>query len=79
MVNNILDVERLTDAVPGLKHVNLGVLPANEHTIALSKAINVTKEDIETLKRLLAKQVNMEIQQVPTESVIQVDERLLNR
>ena len=79
VVNNILDVERLTDAVPGLKHVNLGVLPANEHTIALSKAINVTKEDIETLKRLLAKQVNMEIQQVPTESVIQVDERLLNR
>lgn len=73
VVNNILDVERLTDAVPGLKHVNLGVLPANEHTIALSKAINVTKEDIETLKRLLAKQVNMEIQQVPTESVIQVD------
>ena len=73
VVNNILDVERLTDAVPGLKHVNLGVLPANEHTIALSKAINVTKEDMETLTRLLAKQVIMEIQQVPTESVIQVD------
>ena len=63
--------------IPELNYVNLGVLPANENTKALSKAINVTSEDVKTLKKLLAKNIEIDIQQVPTEAITHVDEKLL--
>ena len=75
--NNVKDVERLTDAVPEINDVNLGVLPAVEGSRALSKAINVTADDTETLKHLLSKGIRMEIQQVPTETAVKVTEKLL--
>ena len=74
---NIQDVERLAKEIPELNYVNLGVLPANENTKALSKAINVTSEDVKTLKKLLAKNIEIDIQQVPTEAITHVDEKLL--
>ena len=77
VVNNIQDVERLAKEIPELNYVNLGVLPANENTKALSKAINVTSEDVKTLKKLLAKNIEIDIQQVPTEAITHVDEKLL--
>ena len=77
VVNNVKDVERLTDAVPEINDVNLGVLPAVEGSRALSKAINVTADDTETLKHLLSKGLRMEIQQVPTETAVKVTEKLL--
>lgn len=58
VVNNIQDVERLAKEIPELNYVNLGVLPANENTKALSKAINVTSEDVKTLKNCLQKHRN---------------------
>lgn len=79
IVNSVQDIERLTDAIPELRRANLGGLPARENTKAISKAINVTPEDIEVLKRLIAKNVKLEIQQVPTEGIIVVDENLLNK
>ena len=69
VVNNIQDVERLAKEIPELNYVNLGVLPANENTKALSKA--------KTLKKLLAKNIEIDIQQVPTEAITHVDEKLL--
>ena len=77
VVNNIQDVERLAKEIPELNYVNLGVLPAYENTKALSKAINVTSEDVKTLKKLLAKNIEIDIQQVPTEAITHVDEKLL--
>ena len=77
VVNNIQDVESLAKEIPELNYVNLGVLPANENTKALSKAINVTSEDVKTLKKLLAKNIEIDIQQVPTEAITHVDEKLL--
>ena len=47
------------------------------NTKALSKAINVTSEDVKTLKKLLAKNIEIDIQQVPTEAITHVDEKLL--
>ena len=73
VVNNIQDVERLAKEIPELNYVNLGVLPANENT----KALNVTSEDVKTLKKLLAKNIEIDIQQVPTEAITHVDEKLL--
>ncbi len=78
VVNNVQDVERLTEAITELKYVNLGVLPARNDTKALSKAINVTPKDIESLKRLIKRDIKVDIQQVPTESIISVTEKLLN-
>ena len=69
VVNNIQDVERLAKEIPELNYVNLGVLPANEN--------NVTSEDVKTLKKLLAKNIEIDIQQVPTEAITHVDEKLL--
>ena len=63
--------------IKSIEDVNLGVLPANENTKALSKAINVTSEDVKTLKKLLAKNIEIDIQQVPTEAITHVDEKLL--
>ena len=56
---------------------NIQDVPANENTKALSKAINVTSEDVKTLKKLLAKNIEIDIQQVPTEAITHVDEKLL--
>ena len=77
VTDNIQDVERVAKEIPELNYVNLGVLPANENTKALSKAINVTSEDVKTLKKLLAKNIEIDIQQVPTEAITHVDEKLL--
>lgn len=78
VVNNIQDVERLVEKVPKLTYVNLGVLPASEGSKAISKAINVSFQDIESLKNLLKKGIKIDIQQVPTEAVTNVDEKLLD-
>lgn len=79
VVNNIQDVERLTEGISELKYVNLGVLPAKEGSRQLSKAINVTPEDVESLKRLLDKGIKVEIQQIPTENVTKVTKELLEK
>lgn len=78
VVNNLHDVERLTAGIPELRYVNLGVLPARENTKALSKAINVMEEDVESIRRLIKNGVKVDIQQVPTESCTNVTEELLN-
>ena len=72
-----LVIKSIAKEIPELNYVNLGVLPANENTKALSKAINVTSEDVKTLKKLLAKNIEIDIQQVPTEAITHVDEKLL--
>lgn len=77
VVNNIQDVERLVAEIPELKYVNLGVLPATKNSKALSKAIFVTEKDIDSLKRLLDQEIQIDIQQVPTESAITVNRKLL--
>ena len=57
--------------------MKLVIKSINENTKALSKAINVTSEDVKTLKKLLAKNIEIDIQQVPTEAITHVDEKLL--
>lgn len=78
VVNNIQDAKKIVYACDGINSVNLGVLPAKEGTKALSKAINVTEEDIVTLKDMLRKKVLLEIRQVPTEASIIVTDKILN-
>jgi fructoselysine and glucoselysine-specific PTS system IIB component len=78
VVNCINDAERLLKGFSQIKEVNLGVMPSNENTKAISKAINVTKEDTECMKRLLHNNIKLYIQQVPTESVTVVTEKLIN-
>ena len=77
VVNNIQDVERLVAEISELKYVNLGVLPATKNSKALSKAIFVTEKDVDSLKRLLDQDIQIDIQQVPTESAITVNKKLL--
>ena len=60
-----------------LKYINLGVLPATKDSKALSKAIYVTADDIKSLKKLLNQGIKIDIQQVPTESIVTVNEKLL--
>ena len=77
VVNNIQDAERLVAGISELKYINLGVLPATKDSKALSKAIYVTADDIKSLKKLLNQGIKIDIQQVPTESIVTVNEKLL--
>ena len=78
VVNCLKDAERLTSGCSQIKEINLGVMPAHDGTTAISKAINVTKDDVECMKRLLKNDVKLNIQQVPTEVSTIVNEKMLN-
>ena len=56
--------------VPEITRLNLGGTKAREGTKNISKAINVLPDEEKQLKELAAEGVNIEIQQVPTDSII---------
>ena len=69
VVESIKDAERLCKEF-NINKLNLGGTKAREGTKNISKAINVLPDEEKQLKELAAEGVNIEIQQVPTDSII---------
>lgn len=67
VVESVDDAWRITNAVGNIKSINLGGIKAKEGSQNISKAINLLPEEIEQLKQLVGKGVEVEIRQVPND------------
>lgn len=70
IVGSIGDAYKLLKGVSQIKRLNLGGTKKREGTKQVSKAINVTENEESKLKELLQDGVSIEIQQVPTDSIV---------
>ena len=70
VVGSIGDAYQLIKEVPEITRLNLGGTKAREGTKNISKTINVLPDEEKQLKELAASGINLEIQQVPTDTVI---------
>lgn len=75
VVESIADAARLCREC-GIEHLNLGGTKATAGTRAISKAMNVTPEEEETLRALVSEGVDVEIQMVPDDSAVKVERAL---
>lgn len=75
VVESIADAARLCREC-GIKHLNLGGTKATAETRAISKAMNVTPAEEETLRALVSEGVDVEIQMVPDDSAVKVERTL---
>ena len=66
----------VTEAYPEIKTINLGGIKAKPGTRSIGKAVNILPEEEERLKRLIDKQIEVEIRQVPADKKVDVREVL---
>lgn len=67
VVESIEDAYKLAEAYPEIKTINLGGIKAKPGTRSIGKAVNILPEEEERLKRLIDKQIEVEIRQVPAD------------
>ena len=70
VVESIEDANRLVKGTDKFDVINLGGIKAREGTKNISKAINITQEEEETLKELINSGVTVEIRQIPNDQKI---------
>ncbi|MDN5287610.1 MAG: mannose/fructose/sorbose transporter subunit [Mucilaginibacter sp.] len=73
LVNSVQDAAALAAQVSEIQSVNFGGIRTKEGTRSIAKAIAVTEDDIVTIKELLAKNIELEVRQVPTDKKIMID------
>ncbi|HFF7709384.1 PTS sugar transporter subunit IIB [Enterococcus faecium] len=76
VVESIEDAYKLAEAYPEIKTINLGGIKAKPGTRSIGKAVNILPEEEERLKRLIDKQIEVEIRQVPADKKVDVREVL---
>jgi fructoselysine and glucoselysine-specific PTS system IIB component len=69
LVNSVQDAAVLAEALPEIKSINFGGIRRKEGSKLISKAIAVNDADITIIKELLAKGIELEVRQVPTDKV----------
>ncbi|CAG5000391.1 putative phosphotransferase enzyme IIB component [Dyadobacter sp. CECT 9275] len=67
LVSSIKDAAFLSGAIAEIQSVNFGGIRGKEGSRLISKAIAVNDDDIEIIKQLLVKGIELEIRQVPTD------------
>ena len=70
ITESIKDVKKLADGCPSIKSINLGGTKAQENTKSISKAMNVTEEEIQMLHELIDRGVEVEIRMTSNEKII---------
>jgi fructoselysine and glucoselysine-specific PTS system IIB component len=68
LINNVKDAAALAANVTAITSINFGGLRSKEGSRLISKAIAVNDDDIAIIKDLLAKNIELEIRQVPTDT-----------
>ena len=68
IVNSITDAAALAAMVGEIKSVNFGGIRSKDGSRLISKAIAITGDDVPVIKSMLAKGIELEIRQVPTDS-----------
>ncbi|MDO4467429.1 MAG: PTS sugar transporter subunit IIB [Bacillota bacterium] len=70
ITESIKDVKRLADGCPSITSINLGGTKAKENTKNISKAMNVTEEDVQMLQELINRGLEVEIRMTSNENKI---------
>ncbi len=70
IVESIKDASRLTEAIPELKSVNLGGVKVEDGKKQISKAVFVSEEECEILKKMGAQGVALEVQMLPDDAPV---------
>jgi len=73
LVNSVKDAAALASEVSEIQSVNFGGIRTKEGTRSIAKAIAVTEDDIAIIKEMLAKGLELEVRQVPTDKKIMID------
>lgn len=68
LINNIKDAAALAADVPEITSVNFGGLRSKEGSKLISKAVAVNDDDITIIREMLAKGLELEVRQVPTDN-----------
>lgn len=68
IVDSIKDAYRLSTSVSAIKSINLGGVKAEEGKRQISKAVFVSNEEVQMIKELDAKGVEVEIRMVPDDN-----------
>ena len=67
LVNSVKDAAVLSGAITEIQSINFGGIRGKEGSRLISKAIAVNEDDVTIIKELLAKGIELEIRQVPTD------------
>jgi fructoselysine/glucoselysine PTS system EIIB component len=67
LINSIADAATLAKGISEITSVNFGGIRTREGAKLITKAIAVSAEDIEVIKQMLAKGLELEIRQVPND------------
>lgn len=68
LINSVKDAAALVTSVRAITSVNFGGLRTKEGARLISKAIAVNDDDVALIKELLAKGIELEVRQVPTDT-----------
>jgi fructoselysine and glucoselysine-specific PTS system IIB component len=68
LINSVKDAHTIVAEVPQIKSVNFGGIRTREGAKLISKAVAITDADRELIGDMLAKGIELEIRQVPTDS-----------
>ncbi|WP_122646118.1 PTS sugar transporter subunit IIB [Enterococcus mediterraneensis] len=63
----------LTEMIPKITEINLGGVAKKKDSIQYGKAVYLDKDELSAIKNLIAKGINIFVQQVPSSSVENVD------
>lgn len=73
ITKNIQDMEYLVENGVNLKHVNVGNIAKREGSVSIKKSVDVTPEDIASIKKLLAKGVEVTAMMLPSEPDVSIE------
>ncbi|SDP59866.1 PTS system, mannose-specific IIB component/PTS system, fructoselysine and glucoselysine-specific IIB component [Mucilaginibacter sp. OK268] len=68
LVNSVKDATTLAAGVSEIKSINFGGIRTKEGARSIAKALAVTDDDIIVIRDLLAKGIELEVRQVPTDN-----------
>ncbi|MBB6131761.1 PTS system mannose/fructose/N-acetylgalactosamine-transporter subunit IIB [Mucilaginibacter lappiensis] len=67
LVNSVKDAATLAEGVNEIKSINFGGIRTKEGSRSIAKALAVTDDDLVVIRDLLAKGIELEVRQVPTD------------
>jgi fructoselysine and glucoselysine-specific PTS system IIB component len=68
LINSIQDAFILSESIPEITSINFGGIRGKDGSRLISKAIAITDDDVAVINKLLDKNIELEIRQVPTEN-----------
>jgi len=68
IINSVQDAFTIADALPEIQSINFGGLRAREGSRNISKAMTLTDADIELIREMIVKGIELEVRQVPSDS-----------